>query len=374
MTGFELRRWNQKRNEGMDMKLFNVERTSRCILLQLVALLLLLVGSKGAWASTCSGGGQTIQLGLPATVSVPRDAAAGTPISNWVYSTDANIWDCNWSAGINYGSKAKLASSYGVASGVTTTANGVTYTVYKTSVPGVGIAVSFRENFVPYSCSYTGGWSGYYNVLADWFGFQCLPPSAGAHSGAAGGEIGVRLIATGEQVNVAGTNQVTGVVANMAALENSSVIGNMNSYSVSVTVNVLACTTPNVDVPMGDYSAGDFVGGVVKAVPFSIKLNSCPAGMTSVQYQLDPNTTVVNDAQAVVALDGTSTASGVGVQVLNSAGTAPFGKFGTLQNCNCYTNTGGNFTIPLQARYYQTGATINPGAANTSMTFTMSYQ
>lgn len=97
--------------------------------------------------------------------------------------------------------------------------------------------------------------------------------------------------------------------------------------------------------------------------------------MNGITYQIDPTTTVLNTANSVVALDASfsSPATGVGVQLLSDAGT-PL-PLSTPQTLNGYSSaTGGDYTIPLKARYYQTGAIVGPGAANTSMTFTMSYQ
>jgi major type 1 subunit fimbrin (pilin) len=96
--------------------------------------------------------------------------------------------------------------------------------------------------------------------------------------------------------------------------------------------------------------------------------------MTGIEYRIDPVTTVLDSAQSVVALDGSSSASGTGVQLLDSTGTHAF-PLGQSVRFNDYNPaTGGSYGIPLQARYYQTGASIGVGTANTSMTFTMTYE
>jgi major type 1 subunit fimbrin (pilin) len=142
-------------------------------------------------------------------------------------------------------------------------------------------------------------------------------------------------------------------------------------------MNVVAasCTTPDVTIPLGTYSTKSFTGTgyTTTAVGFNISLNNCPAGMNSIKYRIDPTTTVVNSPQSVVALDATSTATGVGVQLLNSAGSAAF-PLSSYQTFAGYSSaTGGSYTIPLKARYYQTTTTVAPGPANTSMTVTMQY-
>ena len=141
---------------------------------------------------------------------------------------------------------------------------------------------------------------------------------------------------------------------------------------------VAACTTPDVWVDLGSHNVSDSdlaaIGSTTTAVPVNIKLNNCPAGMNAIQYRIEPNTTVINQALSVVSLDGNATASGVGVQLLNSAGTAPFALSTTSFQAFAGYNksTGGDYVIPLMARYYRTG-NLTPGAATSSMVFTMLY-
>ncbi|RDI99212.1 type 1 fimbrial protein [Dyella solisilvae] len=126
---------------------------------------------------------------------------------------------------------------------------------------------------------------------------------------------------------------------------------------------------------MGTHMNSEMTGPdtFTSATGFSISLNDCPAGMDSIQYQIDPVTSVVNSANSVVALDGSSTATGVGIQLLDNKGTAalPLSTPITFHGYN--QNVGGNYSIPLKARYYQTGDRVGAGKANTSVTFTMAY-
>lgn len=86
----------------------------------------------------------------------------------------------------------------------------------------------------------------------------------------------------------------------------------------------------------------------------------------------DALTTIVDNSKSVVALDGGSTASGVGVQLLDGSGnTMPFATQKIFTGYN--KASGGSYTIPLQARYYRTG-NVSPGTANTAMTVTINYQ
>jgi type 1 fimbria pilin len=73
-----------------------------------------------------------------------------------------------------------------------------------------------------------------------------------------------------------------------------------------------------------------------------------------------------------------STAQGIGVQILNSAGTpVAFGPDSALPgNTNQWTvgsSPNGTLQVPLTARYVRTGA-VNAGTVRALATFTMSYQ
>lgn len=105
---------------------------------------------------------------------------------------------------------------------------------------------------------------------------------------------------------------------------------------------------------------------------FAINLNNCPSGINSIKYRLDPTTTIINPTKSVVTLQSSSTASGVGVQILDaSSNPLPLGVDNVFSG---YAATGGNYSIPLKAAYYQTGYIAKGGSANTSLTFTMTYQ
>ncbi|MDR3444076.1 MULTISPECIES: fimbrial protein [unclassified Dyella] len=356
------------------------KKLRRSIQLQLFALILLLMGSKGAWA-TCTGGGQTIALSLPATVSVARDLPVGSLLTTWVQSSQtSNIWSCNW-PNANYGVRAQTGPVATGNSGGTYSYGGVTYTVWNTNVQGVGIAVGRNLIFTAQTCTYKGGWTGWGSTANSWAGLACGGPGYAA-SGTAGAQVQVALVKTSSQAQ---SGLISGIAVQLAPIDNNATQTQLaNSYTINVQINALACTTPDVLVPLGTHSPNEMasVGAGTTPVSFTVKLNNCPGGATvsgtqagmihGVQYRIDPVTTVVNSAQSVVALNSGSSASGVGVQLLNSAGTAAF-PLSSWQTLSGFSGSAdGNYTVPLSARYYRTG-TISAGTANSSMTFTMQY-
>ncbi|WP_236585370.1 fimbrial protein [Dyella sp. EPa41] len=348
------------------------------VVLPLLAFVLLLIGSGGAWAGTCSsGGGQTITITLPPTVTVPRDAPVGSLLTGWVTTPAVtNYFHCSVNAEM-VGLYVVPGPLFTGSSGMhVPSASGNNAYVYETNVPGIGMAFEGRA-YLSVSCAGWGPWNHDSSVTTvDFLG--CIFPTASNDIGA---QFGVALVKTGAVVATGGV--ITGgQVASTYPVAGTS-FTNLSNYFVTtpITIVALACTTPDVWVPMGSHPSTEFTGiGPSTATPvgFTVNLNGCPGGLgtfgPAIQYRIDATTAIVDSSQSVVALDGSSSTSGVGVQLLDSAGTAAF-PLGTYQTFSGYNaSTGGSYTIPFKARYYQTGSMITPGAANTSMTFTMAYQ
>ncbi|WP_454721329.1 MULTISPECIES: fimbrial protein [Cupriavidus] len=171
------------------------------------------------------------------------------------------------------------------------------------------------------------------------------------------------------------------------------------AFTGSLSIVSRTCATPDVTVRMGTHNTGDF-SGAGSATPwkaFDIRLQDCPAfyGATaSVSYDngaieagrtanqlgfvLTPATEVVDAARGIVALSaGTEAkpaAGGVGLQIATASGAAVTYRSVMPSGILPTTVDGGSYTIPLQARYVQTGETITPGQANTSVMFTIDYK
>jgi major type 1 subunit fimbrin (pilin) len=96
--------------------------------------------------------------------------------------------------------------------------------------------------------------------------------------------------------------------------------------------------------------------------------------MTKIQYQFSTPGGVIETANGVIALVSSAfAAQGIGLKLMDSTSAAL--KFDTQYQLTGYnTATGGSYTIPLKAAYYQTGTTVRPGSANAILTFTMTYQ
>ncbi|MGK9176072.1 type 1 fimbrial protein [Yokenella regensburgei] len=156
------------------------------------------------------------------------------------------------------------------------------------------------------------------------------------------------------------------------------------TISGNVKLRAFACTTPDITVDLGKHAAGDFVsiGATSTPVSFEFRINNCDPGINSVNYTFKPasGVTLVGTGNTqYLTLDSSSTASGVGVQLLKNDGitAVPFNTKIVAPNTggpNGYNKTtGGSFSIPMKARYVRTG-TIIAGTANSAAEFVMTYE
>ncbi|SEJ78552.1 major type 1 subunit fimbrin (pilin) [Paraburkholderia diazotrophica] len=364
------------------------------------------------YISSCAGPNPgTFVITLPTdTYAVPRDnSATGVRIGPWTpfYApgTGTSVWTCDTLSVLDSPAHywgVSFISLLGQPVG-TYSEGGVTYPVFKTNVAGIGIVMgsSGYESWAS-----VGGKSGWTNeATGRTYGY---PVDA---SWSLGGAIGARLYTfdngvtnynyaisgmpfgmkmdfafikigpvTGGTINMPGVVAQAGVSVTAAPAPYTNYVSPpQNLVDVTLvggpTFAPVACATPDVTVPMGTHANTEFSGvGPISTAPasFNISLNNCPAGINSIKYEIDAVTTIVDASQSVVALDSASTARGVGVQLLDANGNAL--PIGTQQTLPGYDPAGGNYTIPLKARYYQTTAPVLAGSANTVMTFTMNYQ
>jgi type 1 fimbria pilin len=176
------------------------------------------------------------------------------------------------------------------------------------------------------------------------------------------------------------------------------------------SLNVVArtCITPDVNVPLGSHSVGEFgaVGTGTQWMPFQISLNNCPAfhgtfpgspnpvfdangdtsteqGRTSnvLSFRLDPTDGVVDAPNGIISLTPTPVgflpaATGIGIQI-GTADAAPVPiPLSTIRASGIVTTAteGASYIIPLKARYIKTASVLTPGPANGAVVFTIDYQ
>ncbi|WP_104656220.1 fimbrial protein [Ralstonia insidiosa] len=259
--------------------------------------------------------------------------------------------------------------------------------VYGTGVPGIGVAVWRVNDIYPMTPFDRGIQTGATSTFpGSYMGLSMSlikigPVSPGIINGAS--------LPTGQWRWNDGTKRL--------------VLATIN-FSGSIRIVAQTCTTPDVNVDMGQHQTKAFTGAG-SATPwrdFNIGLQNCPAfygaratvqtvdtaGSWSstpamqgnvIRFSLSPTTPVVDPVQGIVALaptaSGPAAATGVGLQIAN-ASNMPV-SFNTVMPSGLAlgTTSGASYSIPLRARYIQTGsAAPTPGPANTSVMFTINYQ
>jgi type 1 fimbria pilin len=146
---------------------------------------------------------------------------------------------------------------------------------------------------------------------------------------------------------------------------------------IAATLTARSCsvTTPSVSVPLPTVFPGNFATGTVGATPFNLGVN-CAAG-AKVYVTLTDASNVSNTSTTLGLAPGSS-ASGIGLQILNGSTPVAYGAdsamAGNTHQWLAGAAAGGPMTIPLTVQYVRTSGALIPGTVKGTATFTMSYQ
>ncbi|GAB1845665.1 fimbrial protein [Achromobacter xylosoxidans] len=321
------------------------------------------------------------------SLTVGRDVRNGTVLYRQTVRTMTTLIRCE-----NIGGTATLQDSYWLTATPLKLSswNGSPFPgqVYETGVPGIGVALWYSGNAFPYRHSFTN--CGGVGVACNWNGTQSM--------------FDISLIKIGPVT--------PGVIhgANLPSMQydrgSDKALPIMKTrFTGSIQIVAQTCTTPDVNVPLGNYKVSDF-SGAGSGTPFkdfAIELQNCPAfygasasminsdsatGWQQSGLSVTPNVlrfslTAVNGTVAAqrgtVQLSpgtpGAPAATGIGVQLFRTLGG--FLSFDTQlpTGITPESTPGGGYSIPMQARYVQIGAERpTPGPANASVMFTINYQ
>ncbi|MEN0578568.1 fimbrial protein [Phytobacter palmae] len=293
------------------------------------------------------------------TLAIPRDMTTG-PVGNVISIPDSpsgafNCWGGTSFAMLRFASAMEQSSIAGV---------------YKTNIAGIGVKIS--DTGFP-----KGSVAALSNDVQKWYTY-----GTGPYTGA-GWLTGIKL-----QFYITGpvsTGIITLPTPTVELWANDSLTtANGARYVIlsvggSVTVKTQSCETPNISVDLDKHENAEFSGINSKssAKAFDFQIKNCSAGMNSVNYTFSPAAGVTlkesGTANQYITLDASSTASGVGIQMLYNDGSIV--PFNSKINYAGYNKTiGGSYIIPMKARYIQTASNIRGGTANSAVEFTMSYE
>jgi type 1 fimbria pilin len=312
---------------------------------KLCALLLILI------AERCFADYLTCPKNVPVTpdltftsTSVGRNVPIGTAIQT---------------AGQNLGLAANVTCNIQkvvVVDGISVAGDAMTF---QTNVPGIGVRFYI-----------TAGWSGAWARVPE---VETLPSTATSTQFFTRAD----LVVTG----TVGSGVLTDLPKMTATFSGDciSAVSVIQSLTAGSTITATACsvTTPSIEVvlPKAFVSALSSVGSTTGQSPTSIGLD-CNAGV-KVNVTLSDASNISNRSTTLGLAPGSS-ASGVGVQILNGTTPVAYGPdsatAGTVSQWYAGTATGGAMEIPLTVRYVRTSGPLVPGAVRATATFTMSYQ
>jgi P pilus assembly protein, pilin FimA len=145
-------------------------------------------------------------------------------------------------------------------------------------------------------------------------------------------------------------------------------------FPAGVNVSTAKCSlsSSNMKIALGDIPINNFtgVGSTTGSATSNLVLDCDPDANISVSLQANQNPDAGDSS--VLALTGqgaADVASGVGVQFLYNGTPMQINNRIALKR-----SAGGQETLPITARYYQTRASVTTGSANASATLDLTYQ
>ncbi|WP_337262257.1 MULTISPECIES: fimbrial protein [unclassified Serratia (in: enterobacteria)] len=302
----------------------------------------------------------------PLTFDGPADGPTiGQPIgSNW----GAEISTPNYFSGCRVLRIITTPSLSNVVPGITYTENGVTYPIFSTSVPGIGIIIGLKPTN-----------TSIYKPLR-----QPITEVFNGDSFGVGIDARAKLIVVG-QLRAGVYNIAYGSLARINGSDGMGIGSSLLTLNpTTLTIRARTCQLSSAsvqDVILPPVSKNQFSGvGTSPSVGqnFTVTTN-CEAGVNLYATVTDAN----NPANTgnVLTLGENTTASGVGIQILRNNLPISFGPDSSAAgNLNQWyigtaNNTGNDaFTLPLRARYVQTDTNMVAGVVKARTTITFSYQ
>ena len=233
--------------------------------------------------------------------------------------------------------------------------------VYKTNVPGVGVKFAI-----------TKGWNGGYYYAPNSTTSNVYQPNSSSQQYRK-----VELVVI-DQISKGTLNDMPYMIVTYygTCFPTVSYRADIQSNYTVVTPHTCAVTTSRINVNLPDVKATDLKNSNSTAgdTNFSIGLN-CTAGSKVYVTLTDKND--VGNRGSVLTLDKSSTASGVGIEILMNQKAVKFGPdspvAGTVNQMLVGDAAPSLTSIPFTARYISKG-NVKGGTVSATATFTMSYQ
>lgn len=317
------------------------------------------------------------------TIQVGKDAAVGDLLGTWATSYNPTAWTCSHLT--NYQSYAIPMAVQGYPPYTvwgTTQVDGQTYTVYNTTVKtGLGYIARWRytvkgqtSDWQPLTIA-TGGQqtpSQLFTVIGDGSSWNL------------GVDVQIRFVKTSTSLTPGSTPVFDPIYMRHYQTYGGSTSVGSGTYMIAdflaggliISTTGGTCTTSDVTVNLPAVSLTDFsgIGYTAARTDFNLNFTKCPEGLSSISYLFTPTTAIIDNANGVFALASTSTASGVGIQLLDDQNIPlSFNKAYLLTDYDTAQDNA-NYTVPLRAGLYQTAKNVSSGDVRGAVTFTLVYK
>ena len=342
----------------------------RCYLL--ATLLMLASFWAQAGCNSTSWAGSAVAIAVPGSIQgrSPQDGPLNTPLSGWFSVSSNSIVYCAQGGNL-IGVFTTLQQSPGSTSTAGTyNENGRSYTIYNTSIPGIG--------FVVLSSVVAGG-TGFGGTAMTGTSAQPIASGTVFLNTTITITTQVRLIKTARLTATSYTLGKT-TFANYAVSTNWASGGGsvyMNGSTLSLQNTSCTVNTQSISVSLPTINTAQLpaLSSTTGSTPFSIVLN-CPSSQ-NIYMTLTDNSNPLRTSSIIGLEPSNSTASGIGIQILRNGSPVLLGPDSSnAGNTNQFLiglNQLGSITIPLSAQYIRTG-TVQSGKVKAVATFTMSYQ
>lgn len=304
-----------------------------------------------------------IPVTLPATISVPTNAAVGTVVASVTVPVSGAT------AGLKFATCSGGNIYWAIRDGPV-----ISGRVGATSVPGIGYTTSLSG----------GGFAGTPTMDSQWTA-SAAPGGPSDLTFSSQLYATVNFVVTGPtgsgaiSVNPSGSSGISGVYSVFyVGVSGVSLFRLVAAGTTTISLSSCSVNTPKLTVTLPQARASELqnAGDTTGAAPTNIGL-TCPSGL-SVNVTLTDATTPANNS-STLSITPDSTARGVALQILNNSGTpVAYGPdsatAGNLNQWSAGTSTAGAFNVPLTVRYVRTAGALVPGTVRGLATFTMSYQ
>lgn len=324
-----------------------------------IILFLAVIAAMPAYSWTASCTNYNVSLGVDqrmvytsfgSQIVVPNSTSIGSVIAKYTHvPSGANSGACT------------TTGTYGIAYRIVGTLSPLGGNIYNTNVPGVGIRVASATGIL-YSSGFNYSEKTAFNansiVIKDDDAFV------------------VELIKTGDitpgTLKFPGSGMFMQVILGERIGEYSTVAGFLGS-TPQIVQPACEASTSNISVPLGKFRKSTMasIGATTSKQMFTIPITCSKS--SSIKITIGGNIAANTVAtQGVLKLDdNVGAASGVGIQLLKSDGVTPV----TLGSEIGYGTAAmaGEYNISFYAGYYRTQSEISAGVANSTATFTITY-